>query len=166
MQIKYYVNAMILVQGRDTKVLCDPWVTFNRESSSGLYNFPECKFSAEEISSIAPDFIYISHTHADHFDPNTLGLFPKNTPILICDYPNNFTKRNLEKLGFSDVRVVHSLVGQQLNGNDYCWIEPNAVYPDVDSILTLRIDDEIVVNVNDNPFCEHQCKRILERTGG
>ncbi len=165
MLLKYYVNAMILIQGQNTKVLCDPWITFNRVSTSGLYNFPETNFTVDDILSINPDFIYISHTHADHFDPVTLELFPRNTPILVCHYPNNFTKRNIEKLGFTDVRVVDSVLGQRLNGGDHCWIEPNAVYPDVDSIITLRIDGETVVNVNDNPFCESQCRKIRDRFG-
>ena len=35
MQITYYGNAMMLLKGKNTSVLCDPWVSFDRTSKSG-----------------------------------------------------------------------------------------------------------------------------------
>ena len=74
MKITYLVNTMIMMEGRDSRVLCDPWVTFDAESNSGLYNFPETDYTRDEIAGLKPDFIYITHTHADHYDPDTLPL--------------------------------------------------------------------------------------------
>ena len=79
MKIKYYTNSMALMKGKNVSILFDPWITFNRTSQNNLYNFPETKFTKEEISSINPDYIYISHTHADHFDKTTLQLFNKDS---------------------------------------------------------------------------------------
>ena len=62
MKIKYYTNSMVLIKGSKISVLCDPWITFDRNSNTNLYNFPETKFTKEEISSINPDYIYITHT--------------------------------------------------------------------------------------------------------
>lgn len=163
MIIKYLVNSMILIKGKNTTVLCDPWVTFNRYSASGLFNFPEIKVSKEEIAAIKPDFIYITHTHEDHFDPITLSLFDKNTPVLVANYVNNFTQRNVQKLGFTDVRVSNFDEGLPLNGDDHCWIEPSATYPDVDSLGAFKIDGEILINANDCPYNEAQCKKIKEK---
>jgi hypothetical protein len=163
--LTYYGNAMIKLEGRDTKILCDPWVTFDRTSDSGLYTFPELKMTREEVRAINPDFIYISHTHEDHFDPETLGLFDRAVPILVANYAHNFTEANVRGLGFRDVRVVEWEDGLALNGEDYCWLQPNAVYSEVDSMMVVRLDGETVINLNDNPFDETQCQAIRERFG-
>ena len=67
--------------------------------------FPKLKFKKRDLSKVKPDFIYISHTHADHFDPDTLNCFDKSTPILISWYKENFTEKAIKKLGFKDIRV-------------------------------------------------------------
>lgn len=163
MRITYYANAMILLESRQSRILCDPWVTFTRQSTSGLYTFPELKMSQEQVASIAPDFIYLSHTHADHFDPTTLRLFSTDTPILIAKYAHNFTERNVRALGFTDVRVIDGDKGQPLNGDDWCWIEPNGLYPEVDSLLVARLDGMTVLNLNDNPFSQAQCEQLAQK---
>ena len=156
---------MILLKGENTTVLCDPWVTFDRYSASGLYNFPEIKVTKEEIADIKPDFIYITHTHEDHFDPITLSLFDNDTPVLVANYVNNFTQRNIQKLGFTDVRVCNFDGGLPLNGDDHAWIEPSAIYDDVDSLGVFKIDDVTILNANDCPFSEIQCKKIKDKFG-
>ena len=166
MRITYYANAMILLEGRKSRILCDPWVTFDRVSMSGLYTFPELCMTPEQVTAIKPDFIYISHTHEDHFDPITLALFPTDTPILIANYALNFTERNVRALGFTDVRVVDAGKGAALNGDDWCWIEPNGAYPEVDSLMVARLDDMIVANLNDNPYDQAQCEALARRFPG
>lgn len=155
----------MVLEGKNTKLLCDPWVTFDRKSSSGLFNFPELKLSREEVKHIHPDFIYISHTHEDHFDPDTLDLFDKETPILVSFYKNNFTAKRVSDLGFSNVLISDPENGIALNGGDHCWIEPNGVYSDVDSLGVFKIDEKSVLNANDNPFSEYQCKTLFEKFG-
>lgn len=154
---------MILLEGKNTTVLCDPWVTFDRYSASGLFNFPEIKVTKQEIADIKPDFIYITHTHEDHFDPITLSLFDKDTPVLVAGYVNNFTKRNVEKLGFTDVRACNFEEGLPLNGDDRAWIEPSAIYGDVDSLGVFKIDGEYLLNANDCPYSEEQCQKIKDK---
>ena len=48
---------MILLEGKNTTVLCDPWVTFDRYSASGLFNFPEIKVTKQEIANINELFL-------------------------------------------------------------------------------------------------------------
>ena len=166
MKLTYYGNAMMLLKGKSSSVLCDPWVTFDRTSKSGLFTFPELKLSREDVKAIKPDFIYITHTHEDHFDPETLGLFPKNQPILVSYYPNNnFTKKNVEALGFTDVRVADPEEGLALNGSDHCWLEPNGIYDDVDSLGVFSMDGFQILNANDNPYDDDQCHNLKKRFG-
>lgn len=166
MRITFYINAMMLLESQATRILCDPWVTFDNVSSSGFYNFPKCNMSPEEVAAINPDFIYITHTHPDHFDPTTLALFDRSTPVLVAPYAKNFTERELHDEGFHDVRIVPLQDGLSLNGDDHVWIEPAAVYSEVDSIAVFRLDGETVVNANDNVFNEAQCVHLRELAGG
>jgi hypothetical protein len=163
MRITYYVNAMILLEGRRSRVLCDPWVTFDHRSTSGLYNFPPVHATRDEIAAIKPDFIYLTHTHADHFDPPTLALFPRTTPALVSWFEHNFTERAIRKLGFQDVRVADREKGLALNGDDHCWLEPSAVYPQVDSVGVFRLDGQVVVNANDVVFHQGQMRPSTSR---
>ncbi len=71
----------------------------------------------------------------------------------------------MRRLGFRDVRVADRMAGLTLNGDDTAWLEPSAVYPDVDSIGVFRIDGKVLVNANDNPFHDRQCRSIRERFG-
>jgi len=163
MKITYYVNTMFLITGNHTRVLCDPWVTSDNKSRSGLYNFPKLKTTREELPYLKPDFIYISHTHADHFDPDTLCVFDKNTPVLVSWYKHNFTEKAVKKVGFKDVRVSSPEKPIDLNGGDTCWIEPSAKYSAVDSLAVFNIDGLNVFNANDCGFDYNQCKLLKKR---
>ena len=160
MEIKYFTNAMALLKGSKTTVLFDPWVTFDRFSYNNQYNFPESKFSKNEIKSIKPDYIYISHTHADHFDANTLELFNKDTPVVCSHYKNNFTERNLKSLGFKNVFVCQPNDFINLNGKDKCYIYNAENYSEVDSLGLFQIDGYNILNANDVIYSENQMNKI------
>ena len=141
MKITYYANAMVLLEGQKTRVLCDPWVTFNNFSATNIYNFPKCDVTKKEIQNIKPDFLYITHTHVDHFDPITLSLFNKETPVLVADYKVNFTAKNIASLGFKNIKIIPK-EGLSLNKfGDHVWMETSVEAPDVDSIALFKLDN-------------------------
>ena len=162
MKLTYFCNTMFLLEGKQTKVLCDPWIT-NFKSSSGLYNLPQLKTTHKKLANYKPDFIYISHTHPDHFDPLTLSFFSLDTPILVSWYQHNFTEIAVKKLGFKDVRVCERYEYIKLNGQDKCWIEPSEKYSQVDSLAIFEIDGFKVFNANDCGFHQKQCDYIRKR---
>ena len=163
MKITYFVNTMFLLTGKHTKVLCDPWVTSDNKSTSGLYNYPKLNSTKNDVLNLNPDFIYISHTHADHFDPNTLSVFDKDIPILVSWYQHNFTEKAVKKLGFRDVRVSGKDKPIKLNGDDTCWIEPSAIYSAVDSLAVFNIDGLNILNANDCGYDYNQCRGFKTR---
>lgn len=165
MKAAYYVNTMVLLEGRRSRVLCDPWVTFGEESICDFYNFPPTGLTRAAVAAIAPDFLYITHSHPDHFDPATLALFDPATPVLIAKFDNPFFERAIRRLGFSDVRVSDPEHGIALNGDDRAWLFPAAHAPDVDSIGIFRIDGALSINANDNTFHAGQCAELARRFG-
>ena len=62
MKITYYANAMVLLEGQKTRVLCDPWVTFNNFSATNIYNFPKCNVTKKAIQNINPNYPFFFHT--------------------------------------------------------------------------------------------------------
>ena len=149
---------MVLLTGKNTSVICDPWITFDAKSNTNLYNFPESKYTKKQIAEIKPDYIYITHTHADHFDKITLDLFDKNTPVLCADYENNFTERNLKSLGFKNVIVCKDTF--KLNSSDECNLFVADVNPEVDSFGIFKIDDLVLLNANDVIYSKNQMDEI------
>ena len=160
MKIKYYTNSMALIKGNNISILFDPWITFNRSSLNNLYNFPETKFTKEQIASINPDYIYISHTHADHFDKTTLELFNKNTPVICAAYENNFTERNLKSLGFQNVFVCEPDKPFKFNESDCCYLYKAEINPEVDSLGIFKIDNITLLNANDVVYSKNQMDEI------
>ena len=49
MKITYYVNTMFLLEGKNSRVLCDPWITNDNKSRSGLYNYPKLETKTEDL---------------------------------------------------------------------------------------------------------------------
>jgi len=160
MKIKYFTNSMVLISGKNLSILCDPWITFDETSNTNLYNFPETKFSKEEIASIKPDYIYITHTHADHFDKITLNLFDKNTPVLCADYKNNFTEKNLKALGFKNVIVCKNNESYKFNDEDECNLYVAEINPEVDSFGIFKVDGLTMLNANDVVYSKDQMDEI------
>lgn len=151
---------MILITGKKVSILCDPWITFDRNSFTNLYNFPETHFSKEDIVSIKPDYIYITHTHADHFDKITLNLFSKDTPVICADYVNNFTERNIKALGFKNVIVCKEDQPLKLNDEDVCNLYVAKTNPEVDSLGIFKIDGLTMINANDVVYNKKQMDEI------
>lgn len=164
MIVKYINNASILLRGKNTTVLSDPWITFDNYSDSNYYNFPESKYSKAEIADLNPDFIYISHAHPDHLDEITLNLFSKNTPIIIADMTNNYLFRTLNTLGFHNI-LFSKDNRVEMNKNDFCYLEPAETSPEVDSISFFQIDEYKILNVNDNIENFDQAERIAKKFG-
>lgn len=165
MKVTYFVNTMVLLEGGGIRVLCDPWVTFGDDSTSGFYNFPRCSMTREQVAALAPDYIYVTHTHSDHFDPTTLGLFDMDTPVLVSWYKQNFTERMVRRVGFRDVRVAPQEGSIELKGGNCAWIRPAAHTPEVDSIAVFRLGEETVANANDNTFDRAQCEALRATVG-
>lgn len=163
MKVRYFVNAMVALEGKHTTVLCDPWVTFGNKAQNNFYNFPETDITPEDVTSVKPNYIYITHTHPDHFDPVTLSNFSRDTPIIISWYEENFTYRNIAALGFQDIRISDPEKGIALNNGDHCWLFPGTRYPEVDSVGVFEIDGTRLINLNDNPCAEDALLEIRER---
>jgi len=106
LKIKKLGSATVLIETRDARILCDPWLTDGAYYGSWC-NFPPINLDNYDLSNL--DYIYISHIHPDHFDPKTMARINKSTPVLIHNYHKNFLKRNIERMGFNVVTLDNGL---------------------------------------------------------
>ena len=105
MRLQYISSACVLIEDNGVKILCDPWLVDGAYLDS-WFHYPPLKFQPEQFNDV--DFIYISHIHPDHFDPNTLNRMNKKIPIIINNYVSKFLKKNIEEIGFEVIEFNHN----------------------------------------------------------
>lgn len=73
-------HAAILIEANGLRVLSDPWWA-GPCFGSQWWQYPKAYLAP--IEAAAPDYIYISHGHADHLDNGTLSRLPKTAKCLV-----------------------------------------------------------------------------------
>jgi UDP-MurNAc hydroxylase len=98
MRVTFLGQAGLYIETGHGTILCDPW--FNPAFFASWFPFPSNEgVDVEAISH--PDYLYVSHLHHDHFDPEFLrDHVDKDAVVLLPDYPINHLERELSELGF------------------------------------------------------------------
>jgi UDP-MurNAc hydroxylase len=98
-RITFLGHAGLYIETHAGSVLCDPW--FNPAYFASWFPFP----SNEDLDRSAighPDYLFISHLHHDHFDPEFLRAHvSKETTVILPDYPLDLLERALRGVGFN-----------------------------------------------------------------
>ncbi len=99
LEITFLGQAGLFIETRHGSILCDPW--FNPAYFASWFPFPSNEdVDLEKISR--PTYLYVSHLHHDHFDPQFLSEHVwKDAIVLLPDYPLNLLERRLRDLGFT-----------------------------------------------------------------
>ncbi|MFE7119208.1 Rieske 2Fe-2S domain-containing protein [Streptomyces sp. NPDC057654] len=91
-------HAGLMVETTAGSVLCDPW--FNPAYYASWFPFPDNSRLDPSVLGRA-DYLYVSHLHRDHFDPEWLRRhMSKRATVLLPDYPVPDLRDALEDLGF------------------------------------------------------------------
>ena len=94
-------HAGILVETHQATIVCDPW--FIPAFHGSWFVFPRNdRLTPDLMRKITnPDYLYISHQHADHLDePWLREHMNKDVRVLLPDYPTKELQRQLAGLGF------------------------------------------------------------------
>jgi UDP-MurNAc hydroxylase len=98
-RVTFLGHAGLYVETSHSSILCDPWI-----DSPAYYGAWWPYPSNEHIDRAAiarPDYLYVSHTHSDHFDVEFLSRRVwKEATVLLPDYPLGALERALRGLGF------------------------------------------------------------------
>jgi UDP-MurNAc hydroxylase len=99
-------HAGLLVETNQGSVMCDPW--FGPAFYGSWFPFPDNSEVRETITR-SPDFLYVSHSHADHFDREFCKELDKNAVVILPNYPLDELEQELRMLGF--VNFLHTVDG-------------------------------------------------------
>ncbi len=153
MQVTSIGHAGFHVQTAAGSVLCDPWV--NPAYFASWFPFPD-NTGLDWDALGACDFLYVSHLHRDHYDPELLAAHVnKDATVLLPDYPVPDLRRALEGLGFHDFLVTTTDTKHRVtrNGHDLdlmiIALRSPADGPIGDSALVLDDGETVFLNMND-----------------
>jgi UDP-MurNAc hydroxylase len=106
MQITCLGHAGLLIGTRYGTILCDPWK--NPAYFDSWFVFPDNSDLDWDRYGRA-DYLYVSHLHKDHFDPQNLREHvSREVTVLLPDFPVPDLRDELEKLGFTKFVVLPS----------------------------------------------------------
>lgn len=114
MRVTSVGHAGFFIETAAGSILCDPWV--NPAYFASWFPFPDnSQLDWERLGNC--DYLYVSHLHKDHFDPENLREHVnKDATVLLPHYPVPDLKRALQELGFhkffeTENEVKHLIAG-------------------------------------------------------
>jgi len=146
-------HAGILIRCRQATIVCDPW--FEPAFLGSWFPFPRNdQLSATLMGDVvAPDYLYVSHLHGDHFDERFLKeRMHKSVKVLLPDFPTDELRRRLTRLGF--VNFIPTVDGKELDLGDGLTVAIHMESsvtdgPGGDSALVVSDGNARLVNQND-----------------
>ena len=159
-------HAGILIRCRQATLVCDPW--FEPAFLGAWFPFPRNdQLDAETMAAVcAPDYLYVSHLHGDHFDELFLrDRMDKSTRVLLPDFPTDELRRRLTQLGFTNFITTRDGIEQHLGDglNIAIHVESSITDgPGGDSAIMVSDGVSRLVNQND---CRTHDPRALAAHG-
>jgi hypothetical protein len=153
-------NATLIFRENGHPVLAtDPWL--EGRCYSGSWALERKLTEAERQAVLDADFIWISHSHPDHFHVRSLMQFARGKKVLLPDHYAPDIKSFLTGQGFS-VEVMPYRRWRSLSPGIRCMCLDNE---NQDAILLIEAGDSLVVNLNDSPLCGDAgfIRRIVRR---
>jgi len=82
-------------------LLCDPWMSRQGAYNASWFQYPQYEGDLEAL--LAPDVVYISHEHLDHYDPEFLDRLSRDVPVLTGRVHKKRLVSRLRRLGFKTI---------------------------------------------------------------
>jgi len=168
MKLMFFQSASVMLETKDVKILCDPWLV-DGELYGAWNHYPPIHFEPEDFADV--DFIYLSHIHQDHFSKKTLSKLNKKIPVIIHNFESKVLRDGIKQMGFKVNEFSHNerthLKNQvfiNILAADNC--DPTVCYKyfgcapleakfgstSIDTMCVIDDEDEVIVNTNDCPY--------------
>jgi UDP-MurNAc hydroxylase len=149
MRVTYYGQACILIEAAGKKILTDAWLTEGAYFGTWFHThiLADAGVTPERFPKDV-DYLFLSHEHQDHVDPQTLRHFSAEIPILICKFVTPKFRRYLQGLGFKNVIEIPSGERITLAEDLAATILGTAEYTN-DSALLVEAENRRVLNETD-----------------
>jgi UDP-MurNAc hydroxylase len=142
-------HAGLYIETVAGSVLCDPWRT--PAFFGSWFPFPDNSHLDWDSFGQA-DYLYISHLHRDHFDPELLRRHVRNDiTVLLPEYPTDELERELTALGFRSFLRTQSGIPVHRDGLRIMITSLTGPSdgPIGDSALSLDDGRTVILNQND-----------------
>ena len=100
-RIDYLGHAGFVVEHAGKRVLIDPW--FYPAFLASWFPYPDNRNLLSPLSRGRFDYLYISHTHEDHFDERFLKTLDKSVTVLCPAYRTRALQKRFDALGFTNI---------------------------------------------------------------
>jgi UDP-MurNAc hydroxylase len=150
LKITFLGHIGLFIETRFGSILCDPW--FNPAYFASWFPFPSNE-TIDRAKIANPDYLYVSHLHHDHFDPQFLSEHvSKEATVILPDYPLNLLERRLRDLGFTKFLQTKNAEAMEVDGLRLMVMAMTAPIdgPLGDSSLVIDDGETRLLNQNDS----------------
>lgn len=157
MKVTYIGHACMMMEGGGTRILMDPWM-HDPAYHGTWWHYPPLVTRVGDLPKI--DYLYVSHEHLDHFDPETLRRLDKDIEVVIASYKRKRMRQRLVDIGFRNIRELEFGQDFALNADGLTirLIPPDRPWDD--SAILVRDGKTTVLNVNDCHLDEATLRRL------
>jgi len=157
MEFQVLSHAGLRVSAGGKELICDPWLVGSVYWRS-WWNYPPVPKAL--IESLAPDFIYLTHLHWDHFQSASLRRFRDDLPILVPYDRYGRMTRDLAAIGKTNVHELRH--GERIELAPGLALRSFHFSPFVtDSAVAVEAEGVVLLNANDAKFMGGPLKQIL-----
>jgi CMP-N-acetylneuraminate monooxygenase len=114
-QFRWLNHSTIYFELDGKSIMTDPWLIGSAFLNGWWLKDPSPSDSLELLKNV--DYVFISHNHPDHLNPETLNYLPKDTEIIVPNFVSHSTSKYLHSLGFTNVIEVDFSMIYQISEN-------------------------------------------------
>lgn len=171
LEVQFVTHATLKISGTFGTLLCDPWFLNEPVYNLSTWKYPAARLSPEEVVRDV-QYLFITHTHEDHFHIPSINHIDRNVEVLLPAYDEHVSlrahtsERVMRALGFHNVRRIRSWETFMLGGTTPLTRIPSAVERDHDwenSGFVIETPDCVLLNMNDNVNDVALCHQISSR---
>lgn len=155
MQITFIGHAGFVVETAGALVVMDPWLSPKGAFDSGWMQFPRNHHLAPRVRELLENspkerFLYVSHEHKDHFDPEFLETISRRDfTVVIPRFQRAELREVFEAYGCQRVIACADQQEIPLQGGGYLKLFMMESGTNRDSALLVRGDGQCFLNLND-----------------
>ncbi len=142
MKITHIGHAAVLVETGGIRILSDPWW---KGPCFGAQWWIYPKPHLEPVTAEPVDFIYVSHSHHDHFHPGTLKSLPKTARVLVSSTLGIAVA--IRELGFEVIEIGPD-EEKPLDAAARVRVRIIPTHGD-DSLMAIDDGERVALNIND-----------------
>ncbi len=158
MKFRILGHACLEVTSGGKQLLCDPWLVGSAYWRS-WWNYPPVPDGL--VDELAPDYIYLTHMHWDHFHAPTLRRLGLGRCILIPRTPDRRIYNDLRDMGCTNIVELTHAKPFRVATNFEITSYQFGHFPD--SVLMIAADGKIIMNANDCKIMGAPLKQIMRR---